>query len=98
MKHCAPAIRSSSRAAIAARFPHPLFNGRRIRLEAWRNAQDQGALAARNMLGAEEPYSTLPGSGRISTSCPADRRAPGRGVDTIPRDLGDGARMFFTAR
>src|SRR6185295_8606495 len=32
-------------------FPHPLYNDRLTRLEAWRNAQDQGALAARNMLG-----------------------------------------------
>lgn len=41
-------------------FPHPLFGGRRIRLEAWRNAQDQGSLAAENMLGAEKAYKAVP--------------------------------------
>ena len=46
-----PAIRTSSPPAIAAPSRMPLYGGRRIRLEAWRNAQDQGALAARNMLG-----------------------------------------------
>lgn len=41
-------------------FPHPLFGGRRIRLEAWRNAQDQGSLAAENMLGAGKAYKAVP--------------------------------------
>ena len=41
-------------------FPHPLFGGRRIRLEAWRNAQDQGSLAAENMLGAGKVYQAVP--------------------------------------
>jgi len=41
-------------------WPHPLYGGRRIRLESWRNAQDQGSAAARNMLGADEPFTTVP--------------------------------------
>jgi 3-phenylpropionate/trans-cinnamate dioxygenase ferredoxin reductase subunit len=41
-------------------FPHPVFGGRRIRLEAWRNAQDQGSLAAENMLGATKIYKAVP--------------------------------------
>ena len=41
-------------------FPHPLFDGRRIRLEAWRNAQDQAVIAAHNMLGAERTYDAVP--------------------------------------
>ncbi|MGW3289851.1 NAD(P)/FAD-dependent oxidoreductase [Streptomyces sp. NPDC001002] len=41
-------------------WPHPLYDGRRIRLESWRNAQDQGGAAARNMLGADEPFTTVP--------------------------------------
>jgi 3-phenylpropionate/trans-cinnamate dioxygenase ferredoxin reductase subunit len=40
--------------------PHPLYGGRRIRLEAWRNAHDQAAVAARNLLGADEPYAAVP--------------------------------------
>ena len=32
-------------------FPLTVYGGRRVRLESWRAAQDQGALAAANMLG-----------------------------------------------
>jgi 3-phenylpropionate/trans-cinnamate dioxygenase ferredoxin reductase subunit len=41
-------------------FPLAIYGGRRVRLECWRNAQDQGALAARNMLGAEESVTAVP--------------------------------------
>lgn len=41
-------------------FPHALYDGRRIRLEAWRNAQDQAVVAAANILGAKQPYQTVP--------------------------------------
>jgi 3-phenylpropionate/trans-cinnamate dioxygenase ferredoxin reductase component len=41
-------------------FPHPLYDGRRMRLESWRAAKDQGAAAARAMLGGDEPYAAVP--------------------------------------
>lgn len=41
-------------------FPLDIYDGRRVRLESWRNAQEQGSLAARNMLGADEPISAVP--------------------------------------
>ena len=41
-------------------FPHPLYDDRRIRLESWRAAQEQGAHAARALLGAREPYAAVP--------------------------------------
>ncbi|WP_281015461.1 FAD-dependent oxidoreductase [Lichenihabitans psoromatis] len=41
-------------------FPHELYGGRRIRLEAWRNARDQSATAAANILGAQTPYRAVP--------------------------------------
>ena len=41
-------------------FPHPLYGGRRLRLEVWRNAQDQGNVAARNMLGGTEVFAAVP--------------------------------------
>src|SRR5712692_7370053 len=44
-------------AGDAVRFPGP--DGL-VRLENWRHAQDQGAVAGRNAAGASETYSTLP--------------------------------------
>lgn len=41
-------------------FPHPLYGDRRIRLEAWRNAQDQAGVAAHNMLGGNRMYDAVP--------------------------------------
>jgi 3-phenylpropionate/trans-cinnamate dioxygenase ferredoxin reductase component len=41
-------------------FPLPVYGSRRVRLESWRAAQDQGALAAANMLGKHEKYTAVP--------------------------------------
>lgn len=41
-------------------FPHGLFGGTRIRLEAWRNAQGQGMLAGENMMGAAKEFHAVP--------------------------------------
>ncbi|XID93001.1 NAD(P)/FAD-dependent oxidoreductase [Paenibacillaceae bacterium WGS1546] len=41
-------------------FPHRLYGGRRMRLEAWRNAVDQGAHAAESMLGSSAAYEAVP--------------------------------------
>jgi 3-phenylpropionate/trans-cinnamate dioxygenase ferredoxin reductase component len=38
---------------------HPLFN-RRLRVEHWANARDQGIVAARNMLGHTDSYDRIP--------------------------------------
>jgi len=40
-------------------FPHSLY-AERIRIEAWRSAQQQGVAAAANMLGANCPYEKIP--------------------------------------
>ncbi|WP_413993801.1 NAD(P)/FAD-dependent oxidoreductase [Labrys okinawensis] len=57
-------LRTSDASIFAAgdccSFPLPIYDNRRVRLEAWRNAQDHGALAARNMLGANEEISSIP--------------------------------------
>jgi 3-phenylpropionate/trans-cinnamate dioxygenase ferredoxin reductase subunit len=41
-------------------FPLSVYDGRRVRLESWRSAQEQGALAAANMLGTPTPLSAVP--------------------------------------
>lgn len=40
-------------------FPHPLYD-RRIRLECWHNAQDQGRTVAQNMLDQDRPFAAVP--------------------------------------
>jgi len=41
-------------------FPHPLYGGERVRLEAWKNALDHADIAARNILGDSVVCETVP--------------------------------------
>ncbi len=41
-------------------FPHPVFGGKRMRLEAWRSAQDQAGVAAENMAGGDKRLEAVP--------------------------------------
>ena len=77
-------------------FPHDLYAGRRLRLEAWRNAQDQGNLAARNMLRGHEHYAAVPWfwSDQYDETLQI-AGLPDEGSETVVRDLGEGARLFF---
>lgn len=77
-------------------FPLTVYGGRRVRLEAWRNAQEQGALAARNMLGAGEAHAAVPWfwSDQYGLTLQiAGLSDEGRSV--VRRDLGDGAFILF---
>jgi len=47
-------------AGDCCRYPHPLYDDEPLRLESWRAAQEHGAAAARAMLGAAEPYASVP--------------------------------------
>ncbi len=76
--------------------PHPLYGGRRIRLEAWRNAHDQGNLAARNMLGADLTYEAVPWfwSDQYELTLQIAGLAD-QATKHVRRDLGDGAELHF---
>jgi 3-phenylpropionate/trans-cinnamate dioxygenase ferredoxin reductase component len=41
-------------------FPHPVYDGKRVRLEAWRNALEHADIAAANMVGGERTCNTVP--------------------------------------
>jgi 3-phenylpropionate/trans-cinnamate dioxygenase ferredoxin reductase subunit len=77
-------------------FPHGLFGGKRIRLEAWRNAQDQGIHSARNMLGAAERYENVPWfwSDQYEQTLMVAGH-PDSGTQTVRRGSGDENYLFF---
>ncbi|MFI0449662.1 NAD(P)/FAD-dependent oxidoreductase [Actinomadura sp. 6N118] len=53
-------------AGDVARWPHGLFGGELVRVEHWANANEQGAVAARNLLrgpGQAEPFDAVPALG-----------------------------------
>ncbi|ESZ50583.1 ferredoxin reductase [Mesorhizobium sp. L103C565B0] len=77
-------------------FPLAVYAGRRVRLEAWRNAQEQGALAAKNMLGAREAHAAVPWfwSDQYGLSLQIAGLSD-EGKSTVRRDLGDGAFILF---
>ncbi|MCX5517052.1 FAD-dependent oxidoreductase [Kaistia defluvii] len=77
-------------------FPHPLYDGRRLRLEAWRNAQDQGNAAAKSMLGGSGAYDAVPWFWSDQYDLTLQIAGlPDEGHETVTRDLGDGARLDF---
>jgi 3-phenylpropionate/trans-cinnamate dioxygenase ferredoxin reductase component len=83
-------------AGDCASFPHPLYNGRRIRLEAWRNAFDQGAFVAKSLLGAAGEYDAVPWFWSDQHDfCLQIAGLVDEGRETIERDLGDGALLLF---
>lgn len=77
-------------------FPLSLYDGRRVRLEAWRNAQDQGTLAAANLLGAGEAVSAVPWfwSDQYDLTLQIAGLADGA-TQTVRRTMADGAFILF---
>lgn len=77
-------------------FPLGVYGGRRVRLEAWRNAHDQGALAARNMLGDSESHSAVPWfwSDQYDLTLQIAGLSD-EAATAVRRDLGDGAFILF---
>jgi 3-phenylpropionate/trans-cinnamate dioxygenase ferredoxin reductase subunit len=77
-------------------FPLAIYGGRRVRLECWRNALDQGALAARNMLGAEESTAAVPWfwSDQYDLTLQISG-LPDEGQQSVRRDLSESAFILF---
>ncbi|NRP88147.1 Anthranilate 1,2-dioxygenase system ferredoxin--NAD(+) reductase component [Ensifer adhaerens] len=77
-------------------FPLALYGGRRVRLESWRNAQDQANLAAANMLGEGMEMSAVPWfwSDQYDLTLQIAGLADGA-ASHVRRDLGDGSFILF---
>ncbi len=79
-----------------ASFPHPLFSGRRMRLEAWRNAVEQGEFVANAVFGNQSEYAAIPWFWSDQYDlCLQIAGVPDAGARVVIRDLGDGARLVF---
>jgi len=77
-------------------FPHPIYGARRIRLESWRNAQDQGAHAAGTMLGSSENFSVVPWFWSDQYDLGLQIAGlPSRDVTEVKRVRDDGADLRF---
>ncbi|OCP10147.1 MULTISPECIES: FAD-dependent oxidoreductase [unclassified Ensifer] len=77
-------------------YPLCHYGGRRVRLEAWRNAQDQGTLVAGNLLGANEAITSVPWfwSDQYDLTLQIAGLADGAAT-TVRRNLGGGAFILF---
>lgn len=77
-------------------FPLDIYGGRRVRLKSWRNAIDQGALAAKNMLGAGEPVSAVPWFWSDQHDLTLQIAGLADGAERmVRRELGNGAFILF---
>ncbi|UDF28516.1 UNVERIFIED_ORG: FAD-dependent oxidoreductase [Roseateles sp. XES5] len=77
-------------------YPLSLYGERRIRLESWRNAQEQGALAAANMLGGADIHAAVPWfwSDQYDMTLQIAGLADGAAT-TVRRDMGEGTFILF---
>ena len=77
-------------------FPLEIYGGRRVRLESWRNAQDQGTHAARNMLGGAEAFGVVPWfwSDQYDLGLQIAGLADGAS-EVVRRDVGEGGFILF---
>lgn len=77
-------------------FPLALYGDRRVRLESWRNAQEQGTLAAANMMGISEPVSSVPWfwSDQYDLTLQIAGLAEGA-VTHLRREIGEGSFIVF---
>ena len=76
-------------------FPHAMAAGL-MRLECWKNADAQGALAARNMLGAGEAYGDVPWFWSDQYELTLQMSGiPLNAARAVERDVGAEARLLF---
>ncbi|PDV86764.1 ferredoxin reductase [Rhizobium sp. H4] len=77
-------------------FPLPIYGDRRVRLESWRSAQEQGTLAAANMLGLDVAVSSVPWFWSDQYDMTLQIAGLAEGAAThYRRDLGTGAFILF---
>ena len=86
-------------AGDVARFPHPLYDGRRVALEHWSHAVAQGVHAGRLLAGAEPgaPYGALPTFWSTQGDLVVKSVGLTEGADAVAITQGDAAAGRFVA-
>lgn len=86
-------------AGDVARFPHPLYGGRRVALEHWSHAVAQGVHAGRLLAGAPpgEPYGALPTFWSMQGDLVVKSAGLTEGADAVAITQGDPAAGRFVA-
>ncbi|MGU3659280.1 MULTISPECIES: FAD/NAD(P)-binding oxidoreductase [unclassified Methylobacterium] len=86
-------------AGDVARFPHPLYGGRRVALEHWSHAVAQGIHAGRLLAGAgpEMPYGALPTFWSTQGDLVVKSAGLTEGADAVAITQGDPAAGRFVA-
>jgi NADPH-dependent 2,4-dienoyl-CoA reductase/sulfur reductase-like enzyme len=86
-------------AGDVARFPHPLYGGRRVALEHWSHAVAQGIHAGRLLAGAgpEVPYGALPTFWSTQGDLVVKSAGLTEGADAVAITQGDPAAGRFVA-
>ncbi|MFO1144307.1 MAG: FAD-dependent oxidoreductase [Amaricoccus sp.] len=91
--------RSIFAAGDCCSFLHPHYDHRRVRLESWRSAQEQGTLAARNMLGHGESVTAVPWFWSDQYDLTLQIAGLAAGAEThVRRELANGFVLFHLAR
>jgi 3-phenylpropionate/trans-cinnamate dioxygenase ferredoxin reductase subunit len=77
-------------------FPSAIYDGRRVRLESWRNTQDQGTHVAKMLLGKQDTLASVPWmwSDQYDLSLQVAGLADGS-ERSVVRCYEDGARIIF---
>ena len=77
-------------------FPHPVYGNKRIRIESWRAAQQQGDHAACAMMGSTEPFSALPWFWTDQYDLSVQIAGlPSEGATHVRRETEDGSLLLF---
>lgn len=77
-------------------FPHPVYGNKRIRIESWRAAQQQGDHAARAMMGSRASFSALPWFWTDQYDLSVQITGlPGEGAIHVRREMADGSLLLF---
>ncbi|SDA10864.1 NADPH-dependent 2,4-dienoyl-CoA reductase, sulfur reductase [Methylobacterium sp. UNC378MF] len=86
-------------AGDVARFPHPIYDGRRVALEHWSHAVAQGIHAGRLLAGAEpeSPYDALPTFWSTQGDLVVKSAGLTEGADAVAITQGDPAAGRFVA-